>query len=48
MKFRNPFYLTFALLVAAFVATANHRGWSVMQSLAARTWQHSSPNTQHK
>jgi hypothetical protein len=48
MKIRNPFYLIFALATTMSVAVANHNGWSVLQSVAARTWQHFNPNTQHK
>jgi hypothetical protein len=48
MKIRNPIYLPFALFLAAYVALANHNGWSPLQTLAANTWQHLNPNTQHK
>ena len=48
MKIRNPIYLFFALLMTAYVAWANHNGWSLVQSVGSRAWQHLTPNTQHK
>ena len=48
MKLRNPIYLPFALAVVFFLMLANHNGWSLVQALAARTWQRTVPNTQHK
>ena len=48
MKIRNPLYIPFALALVIFLALANHNGWSLIQALAARTWQHTGPNTQHK
>ncbi|HZQ48382.1 MAG TPA: hypothetical protein VFC07_15300 [Verrucomicrobiae bacterium] len=48
MKIRNPIYLPFAVALAVYVGLANHNGWSLIQSLASRAWQHSTPNTQHK
>jgi len=48
MKLRNPIYLTFALILAAYVSLANHNGWSLLYSVASQTWQHSNPATQHK
>jgi hypothetical protein len=48
MRFRNPIYIPFALAIALALALANHNGWSLVQSLATRAWQHSTPNTQHK
>ncbi len=47
MKIRNPIYLPFALALTLYVALANHNGWSLVQSVAARTW-HAGPSTQHK
>ncbi len=48
MKIRSPIYLVFALAVTLSVALANANGWSLVQSLAARTWQRLNPSTQHK
>ncbi len=48
MKIRNPFYLPFALLLAGCVAVANHNGWSLFESVAARTWRPHGPMTLHK
>jgi hypothetical protein len=48
MKIRNPLYLLFALLVSGYVVAANYNGWSLVQSVAAQTVRHLSPNTQHK
>lgn len=48
MKMRNPIYLPLALALVAFLGLANHNGWSLLQTLASRTWQHSNPSTQHK
>jgi hypothetical protein len=48
MKFRNPVYVPFALLVAILLGLADHNGWSAVQSLASRTWQRFYPSTQHK
>ncbi len=48
MRIHNPIYLAFAVAMATYVGLANHNGWSLIQSLASRTWQHSTPNTQHK
>ena len=48
MKIRNPIYLPYALAIVVLLALANHNGWSVLQTIAARTWQHTAPNTQHK
>jgi hypothetical protein len=48
MKIRNPIYLPFALALAFYVALANHNGWSLVQSVGSRTWQHVIPNPQHK
>lgn len=48
MRIHNPIYLAFALATAAYVGLANHNGWSLIQTVASRTWQHSIPNTQHK
>ena len=48
MKIRNPVYLIFAVVMTLYVAVANHYGWSAIPALAARTWQHTDPNTQHK
>lgn len=47
MKIRNPIYMPIALALAVYVAMANHNGWSLIKSVAARTWQHG-PSTQHK
>ena len=48
MKIRNPLYLAFVLAVTAFVALANHNGWSLVESAAAHTVRRLGPNTQHK
>ncbi len=48
MKIHSPIYLAFALAVALSVALANANGWSLFQSVAARTWQRALPSTQHK
>lgn len=48
MKPRSPIYLSFAFALVVYVGLANHNGWSLVQSLAAGTWQRSFPNTQHK
>jgi hypothetical protein len=48
MKLRNPFYLAFALGLATFVAAANHKGWSLLQSVAAGSWRPNAVSTQHK
>jgi hypothetical protein len=48
MKIHTPIYLPFALAIALTLALANHNGWSMVQSLATRAWQHSTLNTQHK
>lgn len=48
MKLRTPIFLPFALALAFGLAMANHNGWSLVQALAARTWQRTVPNTQHK
>ena len=48
MKIRNPFYLSVALVLMVYVALANHNGWSLVQTVAANTWQRLGPNTQHK
>jgi hypothetical protein len=33
MKFRNPIYLAFSLLLTGYVAAANYYGWSPVGSL---------------
>jgi hypothetical protein len=48
MKLRNPIYLSIALALTVYVALANHNGWSLVQSVAANTWQRLGPHTQHK
>jgi hypothetical protein len=48
MKIHNPIYLSLALILAAFVGVANHNGWSLLDTVASRTWQHFNPATQHK
>ena len=48
MKIRNPIYLSVALALTVYVALANHNGWSLVQSVASRTWQRLGPSTQHK
>jgi F0F1-type ATP synthase membrane subunit a len=48
MKIRNPLYAPFAIALAVYIALANHYGWGLIQSIASRTWQHSTPSTQHK
>jgi hypothetical protein len=48
MKIHNPLYLAFAVALAVSVGLANHQGWSLLQSVASQTWQHSEPGTQHK
>ena len=48
MKIQNPFYLSLAVAAVLFLGTANHLGWSVVQTLASHTWQRTDPNTQHK
>lgn len=46
--FKNPIYLTLAITSLLYVAYANHRGWSLLQTIASRSWQQSGPSTQHK
>ncbi len=48
MKIRSPIYIPYALAVVILLALANHNGWSVIHSIASRTWQRTDPNTQHK
>ena len=48
MRMRNPIYLPFVLAVVLLAGLANHFGWSLVESAAARTLRHSGPNTQHK
>jgi len=48
MRIRNPIYLPFSLALLIYVALANHNGWSLVQSVAAQTWQRIGPSTQHK
>ena len=48
MKFRNPIYLALGLVLVAYVALANHNGWSLLQTITPRPWQSSAPSTQHK
>lgn len=48
MKIHNPIYTIFALLMAGYVAVANHNGWSLVQSVARHAWPRGYPSTQHK
>lgn len=48
VKIRTPFYLLFSLLLSAYVAVANHNGWSPLRSLFSPTSQRGYPGTQHK
>lgn len=48
MKIRNPIYLPLAVLTVLWLALAHHRGWSLLNLVAAQTWQRSALNTQHK
>jgi hypothetical protein len=48
MKPRNPIYLTLALVSLVYVALAHQNGWSIIETVASNTWQHSNPSTQHK
>ncbi len=48
MKIHNPIYLAIAMALTMYVALANHNGWSLVQSVAANTWQRLGPQTQHK
>ena len=48
MRFRHPIYYPFVFVLLLYVGFANHNGWSLMQSVAARTWQRVGPATLHK
>lgn len=47
MKIHNPLYVPFAIALAIYVGLANHNGWSLIKTVAARTLPHG-PSTQHK
>lgn len=48
MSFPSPKFFLFGLLLCVGLATANHRGWSLLAGIAASTWNRSQPGSQHK
>ena len=48
MNFSSPKFFLFGLLLCVGLATANYRGWSLLATIAARTWDRSQPGLHHK
>jgi hypothetical protein len=48
MKPRNPFYPLFAVGLCLYLAVANHRGWSLVQTFVPAALRPGAPLTQHK
>jgi hypothetical protein len=48
MRLRNPIYVPFALVLVVGLALSHRYGWSVLDSLAGRSWQQRGAALQHK